>query len=167
MLGDVGAGEAARRSTRIVRARPWTALAIAAFAAIASYLTYFGIGAADDIVERVVSTIGLDMSGGGVSLVAVGALVLVLVLAFGTLQFTVTAISIAPQVVAFLALTRYTGGLDKALAMGESNSAPPVGYPVPVAVAPRPFRWLKRRLIVSVVFGSCLTLLALARVAAL
>ena len=117
VLGDVGATEAVRRSVRLARARPLTALAISIFAALAQYLTFFGIGAADDLVERVVTSLGLNTDGGTLTIAAVGLLVLVLVVAFGTLQFTVTAITIAPQVVAFLALTRYTGGLDRALEM--------------------------------------------------
>ena len=163
VLGDVQATESARRSTRLVRARPWTALAIAVFAAIAGYLTSFGIGAADDVVQRLVTSLGLDISAGGASLLAGTALVLVLVFAFGTLQFTVTAITIAPQVVAFLALTRHTGGIDQALAADAGRLAPSEA-PTLVPVERVAFRWIPRRYLVASALGVFLALLTLIKI---
>ena len=174
VLGDVGAGEAVRRSVRLVRARPLTALAISIFAALAQYLIVFGIGAADDVVVRVVTTLGLNVNGGSLAIVSVGLLVLVLVVAFGTLQFTVTAITLAPQVIAFLALTRYTGGIDRALASEDqprvalaSDDQPiaPTGWTLPSSAPPSRFRWVQRRIVLSASIGTLLTAAAVARLA--
>jgi hypothetical protein len=53
--------------------------------------------------------------------------------AFGSLLLTVTAIVVAPQVIAFLGLTHYSGGIDRA--RDESVLRPPVRYlTVPMAI---------------------------------
>ena len=166
VLGAVAPMEAVRRSMTLARARPLTALAISIFAALAQYLIVFGIGAADDLVERVVTTLGLNTNGGTLTLGAAGLLALVLVVAFGTLQFTVTAITIAPQVVAFLALTRYTGGLDLAIAADARRTARFVDPPAPGTTRPR-FRWLQWRVVVASALGGFVSLAALARLASI
>jgi hypothetical protein len=122
VLGDVGAVESIRRSIRIVRTRLGTAFVVALFAAIAQYLLVLGLGVGGDILVRIATPLRLDPSGGAGSVIALGALLLVFVSAFGTLLFTVSAIEVAPQVVAFLALTRYTGGLDRVVGAREGRS---------------------------------------------
>jgi len=61
--------------------------------------------------------------------------VIVVVFAFGTLIFTALAISIAPQVVMFVGLTRTTMGLDHVLPGGDND-------PNVRRAGRRPFRWL-------------------------
>jgi hypothetical protein len=162
VIGDVGAAEAVRRSMRLASARWRIALMVAVFAALAQYLVLFGLGAGGDIVARVAEPLGLDPQGGPI-VIAVALLASVFLLALGTLQFTVVAIATAPQVVAFLSLTRYTGGLDQAQ-LAETAVAPPPAGPAlgppfgaagrasywGVAPIPAPFRWLTRPLLIGV-----------------
>jgi hypothetical protein len=189
VLGDVGALESVRRSIRIVRTRIGTAFVVALFAAVAQYLLILGLGVGGDILARVATPLELDPSGGAGSVLLLGGLVLVFVTAFGTLLFTVSAIEVAPQVVAFLALTRYTGGLDKAV-VPASPVPPPLQAPEPQptasepvqplepaaaaapptywVVTPRPaarFRWLTRPLLVGAGLGILATAIGLIQLA--
>jgi hypothetical protein len=170
VIGDVGAVEAVRRSMRLASARWRIALMVAVFAALAQYLVLFGLSAGGDIVARVAEPLGLDPQGGPIPVIAVALLASVFLLALGTLQFTVVAIASAPQVVAFLSLTRFTGGLDQAQ-LAETAVAPPPagpalgpalgpafgadGRPSYWGVAPTParFRWLTRPLLIGVVLA--------------
>jgi hypothetical protein len=167
VIGDVGAVEAVRRSMRLASARWRIALMVAVFAALAQYLVLFGLGAGGDIVARIAEPLGLDPQGGPIAVIAVALLASVFILALGTLQFTVVAIASAPQVVAFLSLTRFTGGLDQAQ-LAETAAVPlsagktlaptfsPAGggYGQPsywnVAPAPNRFRWMTRPLLIGV-----------------
>jgi hypothetical protein len=158
VIGDVGALEAISRSIRLASVRRRIALMVAVFAALAQYLVVFGLDAGGDLVARVAQTLGLDPQGGPVAAVAVAALASVFILALGTLQFTVVAIATAPQVVAFLSLTRFTGGLARAQVAETAVSPPampafgPDGHPSYWNVAPTPtrFRWLTRPLLLGV-----------------
>jgi hypothetical protein len=112
VLGDVGAGEAVRRSTRLARARWPLAIAVSSVGAVVAYIQLFAIGAGVDILSRFGSMLhlGFDSSGGTIALSLV---VLIGVLAVGSLTFTLTALRDAPQVVAFVGLTGYGAGLDR------------------------------------------------------
>ncbi len=57
-------------------------------------------------------------------------------MAFGSLNFTIAAIVAAPQVAAFLGLTYYAGGLDRARDLPAN--------------APR-FRWVTRPMVVAII----------------
>jgi hypothetical protein len=167
VLGDVRAFEAVRRSVRLVRFRRGTAVILAVFAALAQYLLVFGLGIAGDLVSRLASVLDLGSHtppAVAVTVVAVSGLML----ALGTLLFTVAAVSVGPQVVAFLALTRYIGGLDRARAdaleqggkhavLTGPESAPESGAPATYWVLepvhrPR-FRWLTRPLLAGIALG--------------
>ena len=158
VIGDVGALEAIRRSIRLASVRRRIALMVAVFAALAQYLVVFGLDAGGDLVVRVAQPLGLDPQGGPIAVIAVAVLASVFILALGTLQFTVVAIATAPQVVAFLSLTRFTGGLERAQ-VAETAAPPPSmpafgpdGRPSYWNVAPTPnrFRWLTRPLLLGV-----------------
>ena len=105
----------------------------------------------------------LSPEGGPAAVVSVTAILLVAVLAFGTLQFTVVAIATAPQVVGFLALTHFTAGLDRARRAVENTPASaPVGPVVgldgrasywAMQSPPPRFRWLTRSLLAGVALG--------------
>ena len=112
VLGDVGAGEAVRRSMRLARARWRLAIAVTSVGAVMAYIQLFAIGAGVDILTRFGSMLhlGFDSSGGTVALTLV---VLTAVLAIGSLTFTLTALRDAPQVVAFVGMTGYGAGLDR------------------------------------------------------
>jgi hypothetical protein len=151
VLGDVGAAEAVRRSVRLFRARKVAALVVALFAWSAQLLTGFGLGAALDLVLRATDFTSL-FSSTDVLPTALAALVIVsLVFAVGTLLFTVNAISLAPQVVMFLALTQVAPGLDTARELRAPD-------------APR-FRWLTRPYIVLAILAIAFLLVGLAQFA--
>jgi hypothetical protein len=158
VIGDVGALEAIRRSIRLASVRRRIALMVAVFAALAQYLVVFGLDAGGDLVVRVAQPLGLDPQGGPIAVIAVAVLASVFILALGTLQFTVVAIATAPQVVAFLSLTRYTGGLERAHVAETAAPSPPTpafgpdGRPSYWNLAPTPtrFRWLTRPLLLGV-----------------
>ena len=67
--------------------------------------------------------------------------------AFGTLIFTVTAITVAPQVVMFLGLTHATIGLDRVRPGGPED--PDIRLPG----RPR-FRWLTRSMLLGFMLGA-------------
>jgi len=138
VIGDVNARQALRRSMTLVRARKVLALTVAVFAAVAQYLLVFGAGVGGDILTRIVAPFDIGTGSGPVAIAIIGVLGLMFVVAIGSLVFLVTAIGIAPQVVAFLALTRYTGGLDSALAADEIADRRLRKERTETAVAPSP-----------------------------
>jgi hypothetical protein len=135
VLGDVGPWVAIKRSVRLFRAAKVTGVVVALFEFGSQLVTAFGVGAGLDLVLRAVSVTGLTGdSPTGAALTA--ALIVILLFALGTLVFTVAAISIAPQVVAFLGLTHVAAGLDR------------------VWPETAEFRWLTRPLLAAMALGA-------------
>jgi hypothetical protein len=164
VVGDVGALEAVRRSVSMARTRPGTALAVSVFAAMAQYLLTFGLGAGADILARLAVPFHVDLTSGPLVVLLIAAGIGLFLLALGSLQFTVVAIATVPQVVAFLALTRYVGGLHKAHAAAQGPGAPAGSMSSRIgpdgrvfywdsAPTPRRFRWLTLPLLVGVTVG--------------
>jgi hypothetical protein len=114
VLGDVGPWEAIRRSVRLARARPLIALVVALFTLLTSAIQVFALSAGLDILARIADFFHLGVSAGGVAVAATIVGLLAFVAALGSLIVTVAAIVAAPQVAAFLGLTFYSGGLDRA-----------------------------------------------------
>ncbi len=138
VLGDVGAGEAVRRSTRLARTRWRLAIAVSSVGAIMAYVQLFAIGAGVDILTRFGNMLhlGFDSPGGTIALTIV---VLTGVLAVGSLTFTLTALRDAPQVVAFVGMTGYGAGLDR--------SRRTEGAPLPV-------RWISIPMLFAIGLGA-------------
>ncbi len=153
VLGDVDPFEAMRRSLTVFRARTSAAVIVALFAAVSSLLILFGLSEGLDIILRVFDALGLGPDSGPLGIVVVTAAIVMLTFAFGTLLFTTTAISLAPQVVMFVSLTHTTIGLDHVRVGGDGD---PDG---PVARGQRRFRWFPRPMVAGVVIA-WLTLLA-------
>jgi hypothetical protein len=151
VLGDVDPAEATRRSFRVFRVRKLAAALVAIFQTIAVLLIVLGLGAGLDLALRVFDALGLGAGSGpaGLTLVVIG--ILVGVFALGTLIYTAMAISIAPQVVMFVGLTRATFGLDHVRPGGDRD-------PDLVRPGVRRFRWLTRSLVLG--FGAGLVGLA-------
>jgi hypothetical protein len=135
VLGDVGTIEALNRSTRLFRARPGVALVVVLFTLATSAIETFALGAGLDLVGRVGELLGLDATAGGAALILPIVLSLAAITAFGSLLFTIAALVSAPQVAAFLGLTFYSGGLERARADGGR---------------PRGFRWITRPMLATV-----------------
>ncbi|HEX6868885.1 MAG TPA: hypothetical protein VF119_08760 [Candidatus Limnocylindrales bacterium] len=140
VLGDVSPAEATRRSFRVFRARKLAAALVAIFQTVAFLLVLLGLGAGLDLALRVFDALGLGPDSGpaGLALVVIG--IGIGVFALGTLIYTALAISMAPQMVMFVGLTRATFGLDHVRPGGDHD---------PGALRPgrRPFRWLTRPLL--------------------
>ena len=135
VLGDVGAVEALRRSIRLARARPSIALVVALFTVVTGAIQTFALSAGLDLVFRGADLFHVGVSGGVLPLVITILGLLAFVMAFGSLTFTIAAIVAAPQVAAFLGLTFFSGGLDRARDL-------PADAPT--------FRWVTRPMLVAI-----------------
>ena len=135
VLGDAGVVETLRRSMALFRARPRIALVVTLFALVTAAIQSFALGGGADLVFRVADF--FHIGEGATSLILPGILVLAFIVAFGSLTFTIAAIVAAPQVAAFLGLTFYSAGLDRA--------RDPAGGP------PRAVRWVSRPMAVVMV----------------
>jgi hypothetical protein len=158
VLGDVDPFEALRRSFRVFRARKLAAAVVVVFEAITALLVLFGVSAGLDLVIRLFDGLGLGPDAGPIGLAATTIGVVAVTFAFGTLLFTVMAITVAPQVVMFLSLTHATNGLDRVREGGPDD--PDVRRPG----RPR-FRWLTRSMLLGFVLGAIGLALALSSVA--
>jgi hypothetical protein len=134
-LGDVPPVVALRRSLRVFRARKMAAVVVALSETAAQLLILFGLGAGLDIAFRVADAVGLGPDSGTMGIVLVTMGIVIGVFAIGTLVFTVTAISVAPQVVMFVGLTHATFGLDHVRRGGDTD--PDLPRP-----GQRRFRWI-------------------------
>jgi hypothetical protein len=123
VLGDVDPFEATRRSLRVFKARKWAAALVALFQALATIIVLVGIGAGLEIVLGIFDVLGLDAGSGALGLAIISAGIVVGTFALGTLIYTALAISIAPQVVMFVGLTRATAGLDHVRPHGDRDPA--------------------------------------------
>lgn len=153
VLGDVGAGEAIRRSVRLARARFRLALMCSIFAVVTQYVLIIAALTGLDLAVRLLEPLRgqlerLDPSSLG-GLIVAGAGVLVAVFAYWTLSFTILALTAAPQVVSFLGLTGYSGGLDRA--RDGAADGPRPARPVPVG----------RVMVAGAIAGAILSLVAI------
>lgn len=146
VLGDVEPFEAIRRSFRVFRARKLAAALVAVFETIAFLLVFLGLSAGLELALRVFDALGLGANSGpaGLALVTIG--VVVGVFALGTLIYTALAISVAPQVVMFVGLTRATFGLDHVRPGGDHD--PTLSRP-----GRRRFRWITIPMLLAFALG--------------
>lgn len=121
VLGDVGPFEATRRSFRVFRVRKAAAILVALFESIAQLLILLGLAAGLDVALRILSSLGLGVDSGTAGLALTTLMIVAGVFALGTLIFTVSVISIAPQVVMFVGLTHATMGLDHVRPGGDRD----------------------------------------------
>jgi len=135
VLGDVDPFEATRRSFRVFGARKLAAALVAVFETVAILLVVLGLGAGLDIALRVFDALGLGSDSGPAGLILITIGVAVGTFALGTLIYTALAISVAPQIVMFVGLTRATIGLDHVRPGGDRD-------PSRVLPGRSPFRWL-------------------------
>lgn len=146
VLGDVDPFEALRRSFRVFRARKLAAAIVVVFETITALLVLFGIEAGLDVAFRLFEALGLGPEAGPVGLASTTVGVVAVTFAFGTLLYTVMAITVAPQVVMFLSLTHATIGLDRVRPGGPDD--PDIRRPG----RPR-FRWLTHSMLLGFALG--------------
>jgi hypothetical protein len=113
VLGDVGPLEAIRRSFMVARARWGAAAIIVTFETVALLLIAFGLSAGTDLILRAFTFLGIGPDSGTAGLAIATVAIVAIVFALGTLLYTVTALTVAPQVVMFVGLTHATVGLDR------------------------------------------------------
>ena len=148
ILGDVDAMTSLRRSVGLARARPRLAAAVAAFAFLASALQTFGLGAALELADRIGTPLHPSFETSGIGILVVLPIVAVALIAFGSLGITVNAIVAAPQVAAFLGLTHFSAGLDRAR-LPEPDPATPelvtsrLAAPQPGVASPPASLWAR------------------------
>jgi hypothetical protein len=147
VLGDVSPLEATRRSVRVFTARKAAAALVAVFATIAYVLVLLGLSAGLDVALRVFEALGLGTDSGPAGLLLVVIGIVIGVFALGTLIYTALAISLAPQVVMFVGLTRATFGLDHVVPGGDRD-------PLTARPGRRPFRWLTRPMLAAFILGA-------------
>ncbi len=114
VLGGVPAIEAIRRSFALARVRWRLAIVVAIAEALAQTLLVLGVLTGLDIMGRLADVLGLGFESGSPTTFATLVVALLGTAAVGSLIFTVSAIAAAPQVVAFVGLTHFVGGLDAA-----------------------------------------------------
>lgn len=119
VIGRTGAIESLRRSTRIARARWRLALLVVSAGAVASFIQAFALGAGLDVLARVGTAAGLGLYGPVHVAVVTVLVVLAAVVAIGSLVVTITALTMAPQVLVFLGMTGYSAGLDRATTLPD------------------------------------------------
>ena len=124
VLGEVGPGEALKRSTWITRARWRLAILVASAGVVLSIVEIFALGAGLDLVARFVGATGLGIEGSAATALVTVAVVLACVVAVGSLVVTIAALVVAPQVFVFLRITGYSGGLDRARPAAEGSGRP-------------------------------------------
>ncbi|MEO5885917.1 MAG: hypothetical protein ABIQ58_10425 [Candidatus Limnocylindrales bacterium] len=149
VLGDVDPLEALKRSFKVYGARRVAAVIVVVFETVAALLILLGISAGLDVVLRVFDALGLGLEDGalgtlGLALATAG--IVAVVFAFGTLLFTVMAITVAPQVVMFLGLTHATFGLDRVVHGGPDDPDVPHREH-------GPFRWFTRPMLLGFIVG--------------
>jgi len=132
VLGDAGAIETLRRSYRLFRAAPRIALVVTLFTLVSAAIQTFAFSGGADLASRIATF--FQIGEGGTALILPGILVLALIVAFGSLTFTIAAIVAAPQVTAFLGLTFYSAGLDKARLGPSVGARRPRWVSIPMSV---------------------------------
>jgi hypothetical protein len=133
VLGGAGVGLAIRRSIEMAQVRWRLAFLVAIAATLAQTLLFFGLAAGLDILVRIADALGLGLAAGDPTTFVTIAIVLAATAAAGSLVFTVGAIAAAPQVVAFVGLTHFTGGLDQARE-GSTTARPVRWLTLPMAL---------------------------------
>jgi hypothetical protein len=137
VLGDVGAMEALSRSWRLYKARKMLAVVVVLFTFVTSAIHLFAFSAGIDLVARAAEILNVSVTEGLLEFLIAVVLILAVVVAYGSLMFTIGAIVSAPQVTGFLGLTFYSAGLDRAR----------VDVPRP----PRGFRYVGRPMVVALI----------------
>jgi hypothetical protein len=139
VLGGVGARESIRRSWRLARARWRLAFLIAIVNTAVAYIAGFALGAGAGVLDRLGTIFGLGSATGSLQVAILAAIVVFAIISIGSLTMTIAALTVAPQVVAFLGLTGYSLGLDEIAAPDDpfatARVAPLISRPMKITVA--------------------------------
>jgi len=104
VLAGASPFQAIRLSWRIARRRWRLAFVVGVVNTAVSYVAGFAVGAAADILSRILVALGVDQTFGAIQAVEVLLISLVAIAAIGSLTLTIAALSTAPQVIAWTRL---------------------------------------------------------------
>ena len=102
------------------------------------YVAGFALGAGADILVRLGELFGLGTTMGPFQIAVLAAIVGLAIVSIGSLVMTIAALTVAPQVVAFLGLTGYSAGLDAGPSSGgpgERRAQALISRPMAIALA--------------------------------
>ncbi len=124
VLGSVGARQSIAQSWRLARMRLRLAILIAIVNIAFQTIAGFAVGAGIDLLARLGILFGLGGTTGSGQLVLLAVIVALAIASVGSLTMTISALTSAPQVVAFLGLTGIATGLDDLEDSDDGTSAP-------------------------------------------
>lgn len=158
VLADDGARAGLQRSIRVARAAPLLTAVLMAFGLLSSFIQAFALGSGLDLIVRLTDALHLDISAGGPSFMVGAALALIVVMAAGSLLFTVSAVVAAPQIVAWTRMGLPVDGLPVPAPEPREPIEPPAPAPPVVApsawaaaaAAPPRFRWVTVPMILTI-----------------
>jgi len=113
VISDDGVMAAVRRSARLIARARRLGVALALFALLSGFVEGMALASGFDILLRVTSTFHLDVAAGTPSYVASALLGLAILMAIGSLVFTIAAVIAAPQVIALVRLGVPLTGLQR------------------------------------------------------
>jgi len=154
VLADDGVRAAFRRSFGLIRRARRLGVALALFALLSGVIEGFALGSGFDLLLRITGALNLDVASGAAGFVGSALVGLAIVMAVGSLVFTVAALVAAPQVIALIRLGVPLDGLARVVRSPATEPAmdsatekdigplvaapvdPPVDPPVAPTVAP-------------------------------
>ncbi|MCI0583349.1 MAG: hypothetical protein L0227_10775 [Chloroflexi bacterium] len=129
VISDDGVVAALRRSARLIARARRLGVALALFALLSGFVEGMALASGFDILLRITSTLHLDVAAGTPSYVASALLGLAILMAIGSLVFTIAAVIAAPQVIALVRLGVPLTGLKRIVDVPVVN-VPVVNVPV-------------------------------------
>jgi len=123
VLGRSGPIAAVGASIRMAARRWRLAFMIGVVNTAVSYIALFAVGSGLGLLARLADALGIDRGIGVVQGVELAAIVALAILAVGSLVMTISALTVAPQVVAWLGLGGSTEGVMEAVRTQEAGQA--------------------------------------------
>ncbi len=156
VLGGVGAQESVRRSWRLSKARWRLAFLIGIVNTGVTYIAGFAVGAGGDILVRLGTVFGLGETMGPGQILVLAAIIVLAIASIGSLIMSIAALTVAPQVVAFLGLTGYSAGLN---AVRDPDDA--VRDPANAVASRRAEPLVSSAMVIALVVTWCATIIAI------
>jgi hypothetical protein len=121
--------QAVRASWRMARRRWRLAFLIGLVNTAVSYLAGFAVSAGLDVLIRIAIALGIDRGLGTIQSIELVAIVAVAIVAIGSLTMTIAALSVGPQIVAWLGLGGSADGIADATTGGSLDPSPSAAWP--------------------------------------
>jgi len=137
VICDDGVLAAFRRSARLIARARRLGVALALFALLSGFVEGLALASGFDILLRITGVLHLDVSASTVSYLASALIGLAILMAIGSLVFTVAAVIAAPQVIALVRLGVPLTGLRRVVdvpVVDTPDTPDPADLPVPGGV---------------------------------